>query len=162
MKIICIEFCILPTHPPPINSDYLPAHIRTRPTAQPHHHALEVVRRTPPSSRYPAQYTLCALLVCNQCLCEVSMYFPFLSFCGRWEWGEGTYLIHIRSNIPRRNSINIYPLARPLITQRLGQLSHTPFTRRISRHRNTSLECQERSYIDYTASSSHWQVRILR
>jgi len=120
----------LPSHPPTIYSQNLTTNIRARLTRKEDDRALEVLRPSPPPSRYPAKDLTRPILIRHE------------------------RLIHLRRNISRRDSIDTDPLPDPLITQRLGQLADTAFTRRVRRHIDAALETQQRRDVDDAAAAA--------
>lgn len=102
----------------------MPTYIATRFTCKIHTRPLEVLWRPPPLRRYPRRDARQPLRVVEQTL------------------------IHIRSNVSRRDSIHGDALCRPAIGQRLCQLSHSPLGRRIRGHVEPALEGQQRGKVD--------------
>lgn len=128
---------LLPTHPAPVHSQYLPTHICTRSTGQKHHAALEIIRTPPSPRRNPRQNRLGTIRIVDQ------------------------RRIHLRRHVPGRDRVHADPLARPFVAQRLGQLTHAAFTRRVRRDRDATLERQQTCHID-DATPSTGNVGIAR
>lgn len=114
----------------------MPTHIRARLRSQKHRRSLEILRRAPSPSRNPLTDTPQPLRVVQQ------------------------RLIHIRGNIPRRNTVDRNAPRSPLIRKRLGHLRHPALTRRIRRHRNSALEREQTAKVDDAALAA--QHRVLR
>jgi hypothetical protein len=120
----------LPTHPPTINSKNLATNIPTRPTRQKHNTTLEVIRVPPAPSRDSRQDALRPLLVVYQ------------------------RRVHLSRDIAGCDSVDADTLGSPLVAESLCELRNTAFAGRIRRHRQATLEAEQRRDVDDRASTA--------
>lgn len=105
-------------------------HIPTGLARKIHSRPLEIIRVAPSPSRYPIRNTLQPLRIIQQ------------------------RLVHIRSDIARRDRVDGNTSSTPPIGKTLGHLSHRTLTRRISRNIQSTLEGEKTSKVDDAAPSS--------
>lgn len=116
----------------------MPTHIRPRPTRQKYHGPLEVIGRPPPPRRNPLTNTLQPLRVIQQ------------------------RLVHIRRNIPGRDTVHGDAPRGPLVRKRLGHLRDAALARRIRRHGDAALERQQAAEVDDGPDAAGGAVRRQR
>lgn len=114
----------LPAHPATINRQNMTANIRTRFTSKVHRRPLEILRRTPSSRRNTRANASQTLRVIQQ------------------------RSIHLRLNVPRRNSVDSNTLGRPLIGKALGHLADCALGSSVRGHREATLETEQRAKVD--------------
>lgn len=56
--------------------------------------------------------------------------------------------LHVRCDIPGADTIHLYIMLAPLVTERLGDLPESPFRCGIRGNRQTTLKSQQRAEID--------------
>lgn len=129
---------LLPPHPPTINSQRMPTQIRASPTRQKHHGALEILGRSPAARRNPLTNALQPLGVIQQ------------------------RLVHVRRNIPRRDTVDGDAARRPLVGKRLCHLRHAALAGRVRRHGDAALERQQAAKVDNRPDAAGGAVRRQR
>ena len=114
----------------------MPSHIRTAPAREIHHSALEILRLPPPPSRYPLTDTRKPIRIIKQ---------------------RG---VHLRRDIPRRDSIGRDTAGAPTIREALGELAHGALARRVGGDVEPALERQQGREVDHAAAAARRRRRL--
>lgn len=122
----------LPAHPATVNSEDLTAYVSAASACQENGSALEVLRRTPFSSRDALKDARIPRLVPHQSL------------------------VHVCRNVAGGNSVDVDAVGGPLVGKGLGKLSNTALGRRVGGNVETTLEGDKRGNVNdgATAASS--------